>query len=79
MRYVYGLFLLVLVGVLVVFAALNSEGVPIRYYDQSFAARTITLPLAEIMGGAYLLGMLSGWTVIGVLKRSVQRVTERPE
>ena len=73
------LLLLVLLAVIGVFAWLNREAVPINYYDQTFTQANISRPMYEIIGAAYVLGMVSGWTVVGFLKRSVQRVTEQEE
>jgi hypothetical protein len=33
--------------------------------------------MAVLIGVVYFLGMVSGWTVVGFLKRTLQRVTER--
>jgi hypothetical protein len=35
--------------------------------------------MSLIIAVVYLLGMVSGWTVVGFLKRSIKRVTERPK
>jgi uncharacterized integral membrane protein len=72
MRFIYLLILLVFVAAVGVFAVQNNDTLTLRYFD-----RTVTGPLSVVIGGAYLIGMLSGWTVVGLLKRSVQRVTER--
>jgi putative membrane protein len=72
-RLVYLLILLVVVLALAVFAVQNSEAVSIQYLGQS-----VTTPMSLLIAVVYLLGMLSGWTVVGFLKRSVQRVAEGP-
>jgi uncharacterized integral membrane protein len=72
MRLVYLFILLVAVAALVVFAVQNSETVTLQYLHWS-----ITCPLPLLIAIVYLLGMVSGWTVIGLLRRSLQRVTER--
>jgi uncharacterized integral membrane protein len=72
MRWFYLLILLVIVAAVVVFAVQNNGDVKLRYWD-----RELTTSLALLIGAVYLLGMLSGWTVVGFLKRTVQRVTER--
>jgi lipopolysaccharide assembly protein A len=64
--------LLVVLAVVVVFGVQNNEAVTLRYLDQSVST---TLPL--LIAAVYLLGMVSGWTVVGFLKRSLRRVTER--
>lgn len=72
MRFVYLILLLILVVAVAIFAMQNNEIVTLRYLDRSI---TSSLPL--LIAVVYLLGMVSGWTVVGFLKRSVQRVTER--
>jgi putative membrane protein len=71
-RFVYFLLLVVVVAVVAVFAVQNQEAVTIKYLDQE-----VSYSLALVVGAVYLLGMVSGWTVVGILKRSLQRVTER--
>jgi uncharacterized membrane protein YciS (DUF1049 family) len=72
MRLVY-LFILLTVGATVaVFAVQNNEAVTLRYLD-----RSISTSLPALIAAVYLLGMVSGWTVVGFLTRSLRRVTER--
>jgi uncharacterized integral membrane protein len=73
MRVFYLFILIILLLVLAVFAVQNSGPVSVQYLD-----RIVTAPMSLLITVVYLLGMLSGWTVVGVLKRSMQRVTERP-
>jgi uncharacterized membrane protein YciS (DUF1049 family) len=72
MRLVYFLILLIVVAAVVVFAVQNNETVTLQYLNQSV---TTTLPL--LIAAVYLLGMVSGWTVVGFLRRSLRGVTER--
>src|SRR5437667_424322 len=72
MRFLCFLVLLIVLIAIGVFALQNNEGITLRYLDQSVST---TLPL--LIAAVYLLGMLSGWTVVGLLKRSLQRVTQR--
>lgn len=71
MRLVYCCILLILLTAVLVFALQNNETVTVRYLD-----RNISCSLALLIAVVYLLGMVSGWTVVGYLKRSLQRVTE---
>lgn len=73
MRVFYLLILLVLLGATAIFALQNQEAVTLRYLD-----RSVTSPLSALIGGVYFLGMLTGWTVIGVVRRSLHRVSQRP-
>jgi hypothetical protein len=73
MRFLCFLFLLVFVGAAGAFAYFNQEAVVIRFFD-----RTLTASMAAVVGGAFVLGMFSGWTIVGMLRRSIHYVTERP-
>ena len=55
----------------ILFVIQNNASVSIQFLNQELVA-----PLAGVVAGAYVLGMLSGWTVLGLLRRSVHRVTE---
>ena len=77
MRYVWFLIFLIFVAIIGVFAFENSDPVPINYLDQSLSVQSIHLPMSALIGGIYVLGMLTGWTVVGFLKQAVQHVTER--
>jgi uncharacterized integral membrane protein len=74
MRYVYLLVLLLLVVPVAIFAAQNLENTTIHFLNFEQPA-----PLALVIGVSYLVGMLSGWSVFGFLRRSIKRVTERPK
>jgi len=73
MRMFYFLILLFLLAAIGVFALQNREVVTLQYLDQSVAC-----PLSLLIAVVYLLGMVSGWTVVGFVRRSVRRVAERP-
>ena len=72
MRIVYFLILLILLAAVVVFAVQNNETVTLHFFYRSVSS---SLPL--LIAVVYLLGMISGWTVVGFLRRSVRRLTER--
>ncbi|HEX4592098.1 MAG TPA: LapA family protein [Gemmataceae bacterium] len=71
MRTLCFLFLAAFAGAVAAFAYFNQESVVVRFFDWSRA-----LPLAAVAGIAYGLGMLSGWSVVGMIRRSIDRVTE---
>ena len=75
MRFIWFVVFLIFVAIIGIFAFENSEPIPINYRDQSLSVQTIHLPMSVLIGGIYVLGMLTGWTVIGFLKRTVQHVT----
>jgi uncharacterized integral membrane protein len=70
MRLVYFLFLLLILAAIAVFVVQNIELVNLKYLQWE-----ASLPLAVLVGGAYVLGMVSGWTVIGFVRRSFEHVT----
>ena len=71
MRFLCFLFLVAFAGAVGAFAYFNREPVALRLFEWS-----ATYSLAAVAGAAYLLGMLSGWSVVGMLRRSLSRVTE---
>jgi uncharacterized integral membrane protein len=73
-RVIYVLFLVVFLGAVGVFAYQNTHSETVTFFNQSWET---TFPV--VVGAAYLLGMVSGWTVVGLLRRSVQTVVQRGE
>lgn len=71
MRVIYLLILLVLLGAIGVFALQNRETIVLQYLD-----RNVSCPLALLIVIVYLLGMVSGWTVIAFVRHSLRRVSE---
>jgi uncharacterized integral membrane protein len=69
-RLFYLVVLLVLVAAVAVFAFQNAGPVDVRFITWGISA-----PVAAVAGAAYLLGMLSGWTVVGLFRRSLRHVT----
>ena len=72
MRVLCFLILLLVLAAVGIFVYQNDQAVTVRYLDRS---ETSSLPV--LVGIVYLLGMVSGWTVVGFLKRTARRVTER--
>ena len=60
-------------GAVGLFEYQNQQAITVRFAD-----RGVTAPVALLALAAYLLGMLSGWTVVGLVRRSLRRVTEEP-
>jgi hypothetical protein len=73
MRFFYLLFLLVFLAAVGGFAYYNQQEITLQFWNWSIRGT-----IAAVLGAAYLLGMLSGWTVVGLLRRSLKKVTERP-
>ena len=72
MRLFYFVLLLLFVGAIIAFAVQNREAVAIKFLQWGDS-----YPLPVLLGAAYVLGMFSGWTVVGMLRRSFSRVTEK--
>ena len=72
MRWVYLILLVVIVTIVVVFIAQNRENQTVLFFNQ-----TITAPLAIYFVAVYFLGMWTGGTVVGFVKRAYQRARGR--
>ena len=72
MRFIYLVLLLVFVTAVGLFAYQNNNSITLKYLD-----REAEFSLPAVIGAVYVLGMLTGWTVVGILKRTFQRATER--
>jgi uncharacterized integral membrane protein len=70
-RFFYLVVLVILVGAIAIFAYQNSEPVNVLFLKWGMSTT-----LAAVAGAGYLLGMLSGWSVVGLFRRSLNRVTE---
>jgi uncharacterized integral membrane protein len=73
MRVIQGVIFLAFLGVVGLFGVQNTDLITVRFWTW-----TITGPVAALALAAYILGMLSGWTVVAFVRRSLRRVTERP-
>jgi putative membrane protein len=74
MRVICLLFLLAFAGLIVILAVQNQHDMSLRFFEGTF-----TLPVAVVLALTYLLGMISGGTVVGMIRRSLRRVTEDPD
>jgi uncharacterized integral membrane protein len=70
MRWVYLVLLLVIVTVIVVFLFENNENTTVQLFG-----RSLTAPLSWFFVAVYFLGMWSGGTVVGFVKRAYHRAT----
>jgi uncharacterized integral membrane protein len=71
MRFFSFLFLVAFAVLMGLFAYENNRFVMIDMFSYTWE-----IPLSLLAFGVYFLGMFSGWFVVGMLKRSWQRVTE---
>jgi putative membrane protein len=70
MRFILGFFLLLFLAAIAVFALQNTQTVTVSFLNWS-----LTAPFALAAVAIYLLGMLSGWTVVSFLRRSIRQVS----
>lgn len=73
MRYVQAAMLLVFLAAVGLFAVQNLQTITVKFLSWSLSA-----PVALLAVAVYLLGMLTGWTVIAFLRRTIHRVSEVP-
>jgi len=71
MRFLCFLFLVVFLAAVGGFAYFNQESVTVRFGDYS-----VTSSLAVVAGVVYVLGMVSGWTMIRMVRRSASSVID---
>jgi uncharacterized integral membrane protein len=74
MRWVYLVLLLVVVTIIVFFVLENRENQTVKLFNQS-----ITAPLSIFFVAVYFLGMWSGGTVVGFVRRAYRHATGRQE
>jgi uncharacterized integral membrane protein len=74
MRVLSFLFLIVFVAAIVVFSVQNNFKIHVNLFGWDFEA---AFPL--LAAAVYMLGMLTGWAVVGMLRRSWRRVAENTE
>jgi uncharacterized integral membrane protein len=70
---VYFLILVLFVAAVAVLAYQNNRTEEVTFLNWHWEP---SFPL--LVGGAYVLGMLSGWSVVGLLRRSWRHVSEDP-
>jgi len=70
MRWIYLVLLVVIVTIVVVFIAQNRDNETVAFFNQR-----ITAPLSIYFVAVYFLGMWSGGTVVGFVKRAYHQAT----
>jgi uncharacterized integral membrane protein len=71
MRIISGLFLVALIVGLALLAYENNRETSLNAWNWHW-----NVPLPVLLAATYALGMVSGWWLFGLVKRSWQRVTE---
>jgi putative membrane protein len=74
MRFICFLVLAAVAAVVIIFAAQNRQDVTLTFYNYR-----LTSNVSVLIGAVYVLGMISGWSVVGMLRRSLARVIQTPE
>lgn len=74
MRVIQGALLLVFLGAVGIFAVQNTRSVTVGFWSWE-----VTAPVAIVVVAVYLLGMISGWTVVAFVRRSLRKVGEQPQ
>jgi uncharacterized integral membrane protein len=74
MRLIQAVILLAFLGAIGIFAMQNTQPLTVRFLNWR-----LTSSVALLAVGVYLLGMLTGWTVVAFVTRSLRRVTESPK
>ena len=69
MRFIYFLILMIILGAIGVFAFQNRDLLTLTFWRWSISSSTSLLIIL-----VYLIGMVSGWTVVGFLRRSWHEV-----
>jgi putative membrane protein len=73
MRFIQAVIFLAFLGAVGLFAVQNTEAITVDFWTWK-----VTGPVALLAIAVYLLGMVSGWTVVAFVRRSLRRVSEHP-
>ncbi len=73
MRYIQAVIFLVFLAAIGVFALQNRDVITVNFLKWNLSE-----PVAFVTVVVYLLGMLSGWTVVAFVRGSFRRIAERP-
>jgi uncharacterized membrane protein YciS (DUF1049 family) len=71
MRFLCLLFLIAVAAAVTIFVLQNEQVLTLTFLGQ-----TLTAHVAAVVGVAYGLGMLTGWSVVGLLRRSFETATD---
>ena len=73
MRFIQAVLFLIFLGAVGLFAVQNMDVISVTFWTWK-----LTAPVALVIVAVYFLGMLSGWTVVAFIRRSIRRVSESP-
>lgn len=71
MRFIQAIVFLAFLAVVGLFAVQNTNVITVNFWRWSFSG-----PVAFLTLAVYFLGMISGWTVVAFVRRSLRRVGE---
>ena len=71
MRIIQAIILIAFLAMVGLFAIQNTKPLSVTFWNVS-----VTAPVALLAVAIYLLGMLTGWTVVAFLRRSIRVVSE---
>jgi putative membrane protein len=74
MRVIQAILFLVFLGAIGLFAVQNRDVITVTFWDRKIDGSIALMAIA-----AYVLGMLSGWTVVAFVRRSLRKVREHPQ
>ena len=74
MRIMCLIFLLIFLAGVGLLGFWNNREVELMVWDRV----VVTTSIPVLVGLTYLAGMLSGWTVVGMLRRSITRIVREP-
>jgi lipopolysaccharide assembly protein A len=74
MRYLQAFVFLAFLLAIGVFAVQNRDVITVTFLNWK-----LSQPVALLSVAVYVLGMLSGWTVVTFLRRSIHKVTAKPQ
>ena len=73
MRYLQAVLFLAFLAIIGVFAVQNRDVITVNFLNWN-----LSQPVALLSVVVYVLGMLSGWTVVAFMRRSFRSVTVTP-
>ena len=73
-RYLYIALIVVFAGIVLLFKVQNMESVTVSLFSMR-----ATLPTSVLVLGVYVLGMLTGGFVLGLLRTWTNKATARPQ
>jgi uncharacterized integral membrane protein len=68
-RVIQAILFLAFLGAVGLFAVQNTRGITVDFWTWELSA-----PVAIVIVAVYFIGMLSGWTVVAFVRRSLRRV-----